>query len=356
MGSQMETLIRSTVTRGVEALAAFNRRRLPKLADHPFLTGIHRPMTAELTLTELEVEVEGQIPPALDGRYLRIGPNPIAPDPAAHHWFTGDGMVHGLRLSGGRALWYRNRWIRSNAVAAALGAAPAPGPHGQHDTVNTNVVGVAGRTFALVEAGACPVELDETLDGQAYNPFDGTLAGAFSAHPHRDPLTGEQHAVCYDARNPDEVRHVVVDASGRVRREQPIAVKHGPMIHDCAITGRYVVILDLPVTFSMKALIAGHPFPYRWNPDHPARIGLMPREGSADDIVWCAAAPAYAFHVANAFDQPDGTVALDLCVYERMFDEGATGPDARCRGLERWTVDPAARAVSVKRRSTRWCA
>jgi carotenoid cleavage dioxygenase len=346
MGSQVETLIRSTVTKGVEALAAFNRRRLPKPADHPFLSGIHRPMTEELTLTELEVE--GEIPPALDGRYLRIGPNPIAPDPASHHWFIGDGMVHGLRLAGGRALWYRNRWIRSNAVAAALGCEPAPGPHRDFDTVNTNVVGIAGRTFALVEAVSCPVELSETLDEQAYNPFGDTLAGAFSPHPHLDPLTGEQHAVCYDVRSPGEIRHVVVDASGKVRREQPIPVKHGPMVHDCAITRRYVVILDLPVTFSMRALIAGHAFPYRWNPGHPARVGLMPREGAAEDIVWCPVEPAYAFHVANAFDQPDGTVALDLCVYERMFDEGATGPDARCRGLERWTVDPARRAVAVR--------
>jgi carotenoid cleavage dioxygenase len=303
-------------------------------------------MTEELTLSELEVA--GEIPAALDGRYLRIGPNPIHADPASYHWFMGDGMVHGLRISGGRALWYRNRWIRSNEVAAALGCEPAPGPRHEFDTVNTNVVAVGGRTFALVEAGSYPVELSETLDGQVYNPFDGTLAGSFSAHPHRDPLTGEQHAICYEGRDPNQIRHVVVDASGKVTRELPIPVKHGPMIHDCAITQRFVVILDLPVTFSMRALIAGHGFPYRWNPAHPARVGLLPRDGGADDIIWCEAPPAYAFHVANAYDQPDGTVALDLCVYEDMFGEGAQGPDARSRGLERWTVDPATRKVSVR--------
>ena len=27
----------------------------------------------------------------------------------------------------------------------------------------------------------------------------------------------------------------------------------------------------------MKTVIAGHGFPYRWNPQHPARVGLMPR-------------------------------------------------------------------------------
>lgn len=345
MGSQIETLIRSSVAKGVETIAAFNRKRLPAVSAHPFLSGIHAPMTEELDIAQLEVT--GEIPSALDGRYLRIGPNPIDADPASYHWFTGDGMVHGLRIADGEALWYRNRWIRSHAVADALGVEPAPGPRHAFDMVNTNVVEIGGRIWALVEAGSYPVELAADLDDQAYNPFDGTLQGSFTAHPHRDPLTGEQHAICYEGRNPGEIRHVVIDASGKVVREEPIAVKHGPMIHDCAITGRYVIILDLPVTFSMKTLIAGHPFPYRWNPEHQARVGLLPRNGTQEDIIWCAVDPAYAFHVANAHDRPDGKVELDLCVYETMFSDGAKGPDARSRGLERWTIDPDTRSVAV---------
>ena len=119
MASSVETLIRSTITKGVNAVADFNRKRLPKVDSHPFLTGSHAPMTEELTLAELPVT--GTIPAALDGRYLRIGPNPIAPDPASHHWFIGDGMVHGVRIEGGRALWYKNRWIRSRRVADLRG-------------------------------------------------------------------------------------------------------------------------------------------------------------------------------------------------------------------------------------------
>jgi carotenoid cleavage dioxygenase len=347
MGSPIETVIRETMAKGLEALAEFNRARLPEPAEgNPFLTGIHRPMTEELTLTELAVT--GAIPPGLSGRYLRIGPNPIAPNPGSYHWFIGDGMAHGLAIEDGRALWYRNRWIRSNAVAKALGVAPAPGPRHGFDTVNTNVVGIGGRTFALVEAGSYPVELGETLEDQAFTAFDGTLKGSFTAHPHRDPKTGEHHAICYEGRDPTTIRHVVVDAAGRVVREEPIAVKHGPMIHDCAITDRFVIILDLPVTFSMKTLIAGQGFPYRWNPEHPARVGLMPRQGRQEDIVWCPVAPGYAFHVANAYDAEDGRVVLDVCVYDSMFADGAHGPDARSRGLERWTLDPQTRAVEIR--------
>ena len=184
MGSSIETLVRSTVTAGVEALAQFNRKRLPA-GDNPFLADIHEPMTEELTLTELPVT--GTIPAGLSGRYLRIGPNPIEADPASYHWFIGDGMVHGLAIEDGKALWYRNRWIRSNAVAKARGVEPAPGPHGPIDTVNTNVIDIGGRTFALVEAGSYPVVLGETLDEQVYDAFDGTLQGSFTAHPPPRP-------------------------------------------------------------------------------------------------------------------------------------------------------------------------
>ena len=98
MASNVETLIRSAVTKGIGKVADFNRKRLPRPADaHPYLTGIHQPMTEELTLEALRVD--GEIPAALSGRYLRNGPNPaLPPDPASYHWFTGAGMVHGIRI------------------------------------------------------------------------------------------------------------------------------------------------------------------------------------------------------------------------------------------------------------------
>lgn len=345
MASSVESLIRSTVTKGVNAIAGFNRKRLPQVDNHPFLTGIHRPMAEELTLSDLPVT--GTIPAVFDGRYLRIGPNPIAPDPASHHWFTGDGMVHGVRIEGGRARWYKNRWIRSRRVAELLGTAAAPGPrNGAQDTVNTNVASIGGRTFALVEAGSYPVELSADLEEQTYNPFDDTLFGSFTAHPHLDPLTGEQHAICYAPSEPNVVRHVVIDRDGRVVREEPISVQHGPSIHDCAITARYVVVLDLPVTFSIKSLLAGHDFPYAWNPEHQARVGLLPRQGSGDAMIWCDVDPSYVFHPCNAFDLPDGRVVLDVVAHESMFDRSAQGPDSIASAFERWTIDPASGSVA----------
>ncbi|MFD6222380.1 carotenoid oxygenase family protein [Nocardia asteroides] len=73
------------------------------------LTGNNAPVTEE---AEVEpTEVRGQIPPDLAGMFVRNGPNPRSG--WSPHYFAGDGMVHAVALSGGRARWYRNRYVRT---------------------------------------------------------------------------------------------------------------------------------------------------------------------------------------------------------------------------------------------------
>jgi len=102
-------------------------------------------------------------------------------------------MVHGVRLRDGKAEWYRNRFVRSAGVAAALGEQPRPGAkvHAGWDfAANTNAIVQGGRTYAIVEAGARPYELTEELETKGACDFDGTLPGGYTAHPKRDPQTG----------------------------------------------------------------------------------------------------------------------------------------------------------------------
>jgi carotenoid cleavage dioxygenase len=343
MTSPVEMLIRKAVAGGVTKVAEFNRWR-PRLTEtaNPFLTGVHTPVEDEATIENLGVT--GSIPPGLDGCYMRNGPNPIEANPATYHWFAGDAMIHGLRLKDGKALWYKNRWVRSTKVSKALGERPAPGPRGAFDTVNTNVLGYAGKVWALVEAGATPVELDRDLNTIAHRAFEGASHEGFTAHPHIDPDTGEMHAICYDAQTLDAVRYVVIGTDGSVRREESIGVDHGPSIHDCMITENYVIVLDLPVTFSMKSLLAGSSFPYAWNPEHKARVGLLPR-GKPGEIVWCDVEPCYVFHPANAYELADGKVVFDACVHDTMFAQDAHGPQSGSVAFERWTIDPRLRSV-----------
>jgi len=318
--------------------------------ENPYLLGPYGPVRDEMTVEGLPVI--GALPASLDGTYMRIGPNPITPpEPGAYHWFAGDGMIHAVRIKDGKAQWYRNRYIRSTRVSQVLGEPPAPGPRYERgDTVNTNIISHAGKVLALVEAGGFPVEIDSLLGTTAYTNMDGSLQfGGFTAHPHLDPDSGELHAICYNGGNREFVRHVVVGRDGLVRREVKIPVRDGPMIHDCAITARFVLILDMPITFSIEAARAGMTMPYAWNNDHPARVGLLPREGAADDVIWCDVEPAYVFHPCNAYDLPDGRVVVDVAVHDRLFViDGTEQPGASTVTFERWICDPQTKRVERK--------
>ena len=128
------------------------------MSENPFLSGNFGPMEEETTSTDLSVH--GEIPKELEGRLLRIGPNPVDPK-EGHHWFAGNGFVHGLRLRGGRAEWYRSRFVRDDQVCDAKGWARTPGPRFREDSsglANTNIIGLGGKTYAIVEGGGFPME------------------------------------------------------------------------------------------------------------------------------------------------------------------------------------------------------
>jgi carotenoid cleavage dioxygenase-like enzyme len=312
---------------------------------NPYLAGNYRPVTIETTAESLPVT--GRIPAGLRGRYLRNGPNPVGtPEPATYHWFTGDGMVHGVRLADGRACWYRNRWVRSRRVAQALGEQPHSGPvHGGMDfAANTNVIGHAGRTFALVEAGALPVELTYCLDTIGPTTLDDTLPGGYTAHPKRHPRTGELHAISYFPGWGPSVQYSVIGRDGRVRHATDVAVGGLVSIHDTAITERFAVVYDLPVVLSIEAVKAGVSFPYRWDPTYRARIGLLPLYGPGDAIEWFDLDPCYVFHTLNAYDDGDNVV-IDLIRHDRVFAEQFNGPADAAPVLDRCTIDRSARAV-----------
>ncbi len=314
-----------------------------------YLSGVYAPVVDEVTAFDLQVI--GELPVELAGRYVRNGPNPIGDvDPATHHWFLGDGMVHGIRLRDGRAEWYRNRYVGSSTVSAHRGRPDIAGPNWNDNPSgpNTNVGGFAGTTWAMVEAGGCPVELTYDLETIARNDFDGTLPGGFTAHPKIDADTGEMHAVAYAwAQWFDHVQYVVVGSDGLVRRTVDVPLPGMSMVHDMSLTQRYAVVYDQPVTVDLELAFSSR-FPFRWNPDYGNRVGLLPREGDASETVWIDAPLGYCFHPLNAYDADDGSVVIHLCVYDRIFDRDVIGPlgDGTAR-LEQWVLNPATRTMSA---------
>ncbi len=316
-------------------------------SPNPFLRDNLAPVDVETT--SLDLRVTGHIPPELNGRYLRNGPNPMNNiDPESHHWFVGDGMVHGLRLRNGNADWYRNRWVRSARVARALGepipASDWPADHADF-AANTNVIGHAGKTFAVVEGGSPPVELGFELETIRASNLNGTLPQAFSAHPKRDPRTGELHVMAYWWGWGNQAQYLVVNVAGEVRRTVDILLPGSPMLHDLAFTEKYVLILDLPCVFNLDMAMSGITFPYHWDNMYQARIGLLPREGSAGDITWCEIDSCYIFHPMNAYDAPDGTVVLTAVRHDRIFSSELRGPNEGPPTLDQWILNPVTGAA-----------
>ena len=320
------------------------------MSENPYLSGNFAPVEEELT--SFDLDVTGEIPRDLEGRLLRIGPNPIGPIPENYHWFLGSGMVHGVRLSGGKALWYRNRYVRDDQVVEAKGLPPIEGPVREMQlgggTANTNVIGHAGKTLAIVEAGSLPVELDYELETLRRSDFEGTLPGGLSAHPHLDPDTGELHTAVYSPAW-EFIQYVVVGVDGRVRKTVDVPVPGRPMVHDCMITKNYFILLDLPVTLDPEVIEAGFSVPYKWHPEYGARVGLLPREGNAEDVRWHDVDPCFVFHPMNAYEDDHGRVVLDVIRHSKMFALDMTGPSEGTSSLDRWLIDPKGGGVEERR-------
>jgi carotenoid cleavage dioxygenase-like enzyme len=125
-------------------------------------------------VTAFDLPVIGRIPSELNGRYMRNGANfMLGSEDSTNHWFLVSGMVHGLRLRDGRAACYRDRWVRSKAVAEALGKKWPKDPiHDQDFAANTQILAHAGRILATVEGGALLYEISDELNtiGLAISP------------------------------------------------------------------------------------------------------------------------------------------------------------------------------------------
>lgn len=308
---------------------------------NPYLAGNFAPVTDETEAFDLRVR--GAIPPELDGILFRNGPNPINPNPTGH-WFIGDGMVHAIELSGGRARSYRNRWMRTAEAAPALGeqvptGAPplgAPSP----TLANTSIVEHAGNLLALMEV-ALPTRFSRSLDTLGLFDFDGALRAPMTAHPKVDPVTGELWIVSNDFFVAPYLRVFAFDVAGARVAAFDTPLPGPAMVHDFAITETRVVLLDLPVVYD---LTLGRPFPSAWKPDYGARVGLVPRTGG--DVVWIELdEPCYVFHIANAYDDGE-RVVLDVCRYSTMFDADILGVADSSPTFERWTVDSVAGRIA----------
>ena len=258
-------------------------------SKNKFLSGNWYPV--EETSTN-ELKIAGELPRELSGLFLRNGPNPKEPiNHENYHPFFGDGMIHGIRIENGKALWYRNKFVSS-----PFGFGP-----------NTHVLKHGKKIYALVEGGVSPVIMDSEMNFLEEEPFPTAENKRFTAHPKIDAETGEMHAISYDfgeyVNGLGQVHYVTIDKHGKLVRDHIIDTPSRPMVHDCAITKNYVLIFDLPVTFNLgrrenENNQAGGDYPVIWNDKHTSRVGLQSKK--TDEIIWIEVNPGFLFHIVNS--------------------------------------------------------
>ena len=245
--------------------------------QRPSLPGNWAPVPDETTVTDLAVS--GTLPEALSGQYLRTGQNSIEPTPLADDWTAGEGMVHAITLSAGRAVSYRNRWIRTDAASRKLGIEPVAGLKATaRDSSATNLISYGGTILSLGD-GALAYQL--TKDLETVRRVD--LAGgtrAIGAYPKSDPATGELHLLS----SPGETScaYHVISSGGLTRRSR-------------AITAAPLPILDLAITHR-RLILVGH-----------GLVGVTDRHGD-DRITWLPAVTTTTDHVVSAYDDGDAVV------------------------------------------------
>ena len=261
-------------------------------------------VTTEETFTDLEVT--GSIPPELSGLFVRNGSNP--PSGTALHWFLGDGMIHGVRLERGRARWYRNRYVQTPLAIAQEDVLSFGAPPGkENNQSNVALVHHAGKLLSLGEVG-WPFEMSTSdLSTVGAWSFDGRLGETMTAHPKIDPDTGRLHFFGYEFLRP-ALTYYAADPQGRLDVVSPIAVDSATMVHDFAVTDRDAVFWIGPVLFGGDPANPYPDIPFHWDPAGPCRVGVMPLDGSGDQIRWVDIPPCFVFHGLNAHRDGDDVV------------------------------------------------
>ncbi|MDB4049285.1 carotenoid oxygenase family protein [Luminiphilus sp.] len=286
-----------------------------------FLDGNFSPVIEERDADNMTVL--GLIPEDLNGHFLRVGPNPVHVfSEEAYHTFDGDGMIHAIEFSGGKA-HYRNRFIQNDGfkleqehgdwlykgMNSLMDPTPSPIPEGAPNAknlANTALTYHNNTLYALHEPSQPTVIELGSLTTQGPTDFDGKLQHPFTAHPKIDRKTGEMIAYGYSFQAPF-VTYSIIDKNGGLTHTTPITIPRSIFMHDFGATEKYTLFLDFPITLDIGRALSGGPA-VDFEPQYGSRIGVMPRHGSDADVRWFEVETGVVVHTANAWDDGDEVV------------------------------------------------
>ncbi|XP_059639102.1 carotenoid 9,10(9',10')-cleavage dioxygenase 1-like [Cornus florida] len=320
----------------VDSLFEFN--------DHPLLPSQSNFAPVEELGEAFHVtNIDGRIPDDFsEGVYIRNGPNPLFGGlkstksmfgRSSHIWVEGEGMLHALYFnkdSGGSwTVFYNNKHVHTETfklerqrnkpsfLPAIEGDTPAIlaayllnllrfGKVNKYIS-NTNVFMHSGKFYSIAE-NHMPQEIDIlTLETLGNWDVDGSWNRPFTSHPKKAPGTGELVLMGFDAKKPYFELGVISADGKKLVHEVDLKFNRCTVCHDIGVTQRYNVIIDFPLTIDINRLIRGGPL-IRYDNEGYARIGVMPRYGDAESVLWFEVEPSCAFHILNCYEDGDEVV------------------------------------------------
>jgi carotenoid cleavage dioxygenase len=332
------------------------------LTNHIYLNGVYAPVGDENTGVLLEVE-EGALPKDLDGLFVRNGPNPIPSQIAKrYHWFDGHGMLHNVRIEPlpQPSATYSNSYIPTpryeiekklgeevfshvgeftgvtGILKALLVNSGIPKAYGlttlTSGQANTHTV-MYNNKFLCCHEASLPFEVQLDNDGRivqavGFEEFNGVLDYPMSAHPKKDPVTGNFlfHGYAGDATLVKRYGPIKVGEYDTQRHQMLYYIgvrpddEHTSFAHDMLFTKNWMVVYDSSVHFDTSKILEANTSFFNYNAAVTLRIALIPRLGSkngnetalsSNDVIWIDAGTSHVMiHPLAAWEEEDGTVVL----------------------------------------------
>jgi carotenoid cleavage dioxygenase len=314
-----------------------------------------------------DCDVEGEIPSNIDGAFYRVGPDWQYPPMAGNIPFDGEGHVSMFRIANGH-VDFKSRYPRTQRFKAQAAARkrlfgmyrnpftddPSVAKLSR-GTANTHIAYHNQKLLAFKEDSP-PVMMDpitlETVDD--YYTFQGGLKSlTHTAHPKFDHATGEMISYGYEAKGlaSDDVCVFSADAKGHITWEAWIKVPYVGMVHDFAVSQKYIAFLCIPMATNVERMKQGQVH-FAWDSTLPTWFGVMLRGGDGKDLKWFKGPERCATHVMGAFS--DGNkmyVDMDMALKNQFpFFPNLHGepydPKAAAGYLTRLSVDLSKKDVS----------
>ncbi|NMF56653.1 carotenoid oxygenase family protein [Pseudanabaena yagii] len=307
---------------------------------------IAKPAT-EFPLTQLSI-VSGKIPANLKGSLYRNGPARLERGGMqVGHWFDGDGAILAVHFAEGQArATYRyvqtegyleeekaNKLIYGNYGMTATGSWWQRFGKTSKNVANISVLALPDKLLALWEGGL-PHALDlETLETYGLENLEGLdHKRSYSAHPKRDPQTGEIFNFGVSYGKNATLNLYRSDRNGKLIKKNQANLQGLPMIHDFVLAGDYLIFCVPPLRmnpFPILLNLQSYSDSLAWKPQEGTEILVFDRH-NLELVSRNIAEPWFQWHFGNGYSDRDGNLVFDLIRYSdfatnQFLKEVATG-------------------------------